>query len=154
MPIERLWIIILLLSVATAGTAGGVYKWTDAQGNVHYGERPPPGIEAKSLKVDKAPLSSDEAAVELEKLGIKAGIGPTDEQQQGQATEAVGVQPTAEQTEAIQRNCEIARQNVATLERYRRVMTQDGSGAAVRLDENERAARMEKARKQVEEFCD
>ncbi|HEX5757437.1 MAG TPA: M23 family metallopeptidase [Arenimonas sp.] len=38
--------LALLLLVATPAVAGKVYRWTDADGRVHYGDRAPPGVEA------------------------------------------------------------------------------------------------------------
>lgn len=32
---------ILLIFLATQAAAGGVYRWTDDDGNVHFGDRPP-----------------------------------------------------------------------------------------------------------------
>jgi len=154
----RIWMLLLLSSLAAGVGAGGVYKWIDAQGNVHYGERPPKEVAAESMKVQKAPVDKDQAEMELEKLNLKAGLGAEDEkareQAQGKRQETAQGRPTADEAELQRKNCEIARQNLATLERYRRVMTQDAQGNPVRLDDDERAARMEQARKHVEEFCD
>lgn len=40
----------LALAVVLAGPAGAaaVYKWTDAQGNVHFSDKPPPGSDEKA----------------------------------------------------------------------------------------------------------
>lgn len=38
-PVLILFIIVLIFS--TNVFAGKIYKWTDAEGNVHFGERPP-----------------------------------------------------------------------------------------------------------------
>jgi hypothetical protein len=38
--------LALLLSIAAAGSlhAADIYRWTDAEGRVHFGERPPQGV--------------------------------------------------------------------------------------------------------------
>ena len=42
-------VLTLLLSLLTmTAHAGKIYKWTDADGNIHYGSAPPPEVEAKS----------------------------------------------------------------------------------------------------------
>lgn len=42
---RRLLLVLLLCVASAAGpaAAAGVYKWTDAQGNVHFSDKPPPG---------------------------------------------------------------------------------------------------------------
>jgi len=41
----------LLLALAGPAAAMTVYKWTDDQGVVHYGDAPPPGVEAEQLEL-------------------------------------------------------------------------------------------------------
>jgi chromosome segregation ATPase len=41
----------LLLFLAGPAAAMTVYKWTDDQGVVHYGDAPPPGVEAERLEL-------------------------------------------------------------------------------------------------------
>lgn len=36
-------LILILLTALSFPAFGQVYKWTDAQGNVHFGTQPPPG---------------------------------------------------------------------------------------------------------------
>jgi glutaredoxin len=45
--------LLMLLAVAacTLPAAAGVYKWTDAQGRVHYSDSPPPDQEAAQVKI-------------------------------------------------------------------------------------------------------
>ena len=55
----RLILLALLLASINA-QAGGLYRWTDAAGQVHYGDAPPPGaagVEQKSF--DQAPAADD-----------------------------------------------------------------------------------------------
>lgn len=50
----------LLLASGPAG-AGKVYKWVDESGGVHYGEKPPPAVEAETIRV---PAGSGSAVAE------------------------------------------------------------------------------------------
>lgn len=44
--------LLLLAMLAASMSAGaGVYKWTDAQGRVHYADDPPPEAKAQQIKV-------------------------------------------------------------------------------------------------------
>lgn len=49
---RRLTLAALALMIALPASAG-IYKWTDAAGNVHYGSQPPPG-QGKEMAVPKA----------------------------------------------------------------------------------------------------
>lgn len=50
-------VLLLVVAVALAGTvSAGVYKWTDAQGNVHYGDRRPDGAAEEMVVPEAAPV--------------------------------------------------------------------------------------------------
>ncbi|MBU2953110.1 DUF4124 domain-containing protein [Marinobacter sp. F3R08] len=42
----------------------GVYKWVDANGQTHFGDRPPADAESSEVRIDPAPASFDAAARE------------------------------------------------------------------------------------------
>ena len=42
-----------LLICAASSAAAGVYKWTDANGKVHYSDQPPPDTDAGKLSLTK-----------------------------------------------------------------------------------------------------
>lgn len=54
-----LWISIFLAVPLAAATAG-VYKWTDADGNVHFGDRPPQDAGSQELDIRPNTYSSPE----------------------------------------------------------------------------------------------
>ncbi len=43
--------LLLAMLIASAPAGAGVYKWTDAQGRVHYSDDPPPEAKAQQIKV-------------------------------------------------------------------------------------------------------
>ena len=45
-------LLILAMLIASTAAGAGVYKWTDAQGRVHYSDQPPPN-DAKSIQQKK-----------------------------------------------------------------------------------------------------
>jgi hypothetical protein len=49
----RIPIMLALLGICAAAHAGDVYKWVDAAGNVHYGDRP----KQDATQVDAKPTS-------------------------------------------------------------------------------------------------
>jgi len=57
-PLRATVALVMLLAAATP-EAADVYRWTDEQGRVHYGQRPPPqGAEKMQLPATKATLPS------------------------------------------------------------------------------------------------
>jgi hypothetical protein len=46
--------VALMLAVTTAGTAvaGDIFKWTDEEGNVHFGDRPDGGEGTEKVAID------------------------------------------------------------------------------------------------------
>jgi hypothetical protein len=59
MKLQITFFSLCLLAVAPLGHAEQFYKWTDAQGVVHYTKTPPPdaAAQAKSLTINSAPAS-------------------------------------------------------------------------------------------------
>jgi glutaredoxin len=43
--------LLLALLIASTPASAGVYKWTDAQGRVHYSDNPPADAKAQQVKV-------------------------------------------------------------------------------------------------------
>jgi len=51
-------VICLAMLASAASTASGVQKWTDENGNVHYGDSPPTGTKSREITVDSAPSNN------------------------------------------------------------------------------------------------
>jgi hypothetical protein len=45
MPLCRIWIAVGLLALLSSAPAAVIYKWTDADGVVHFSDQPVPGAE-------------------------------------------------------------------------------------------------------------
>lgn len=57
----RTLFLILGLLMASSLAAQEVYRWTDEDGNVHYGDQPPPEEETERVRIDPSPVpESDE----------------------------------------------------------------------------------------------
>ena len=61
---KSLWMLVLLLPLSGAVCANAVYKWTDKNGRVHYGDKPVHNAEKIVDKTGTAPAAVplDEAA--------------------------------------------------------------------------------------------
>lgn len=56
-------LILVFLLALSFPAIGQVYKWTDAQGNVHFGTQPPPGHQ-EEVKIRESSAASTEPAPE------------------------------------------------------------------------------------------
>jgi hypothetical protein len=55
-------LVLILFLLPSMGTADSLYKWVDAQGNVHYSDKPAPG--ATKIEVPKAPTFTPPAVAQ------------------------------------------------------------------------------------------
>ncbi|MAL99466.1 DUF4124 domain-containing protein [Hydrocarboniclastica marina] len=104
-----LWAALVLS--ATAANAE-VYKWTDAQGNTHYGDRQPEGIKSKSMNI-RSGNPDDPVRMAPERTAQPAPEGESNSSQNG-------LDP-----EQDRKNCEVARENLQVLTNNSRVQIEE-----------------------------
>lgn len=114
--------------------AHGVYRWTDAQGQVHYGDpasapatRPATHVKIRSWAIqDEAPATGSP--------------GPSD------------AEPSDAQARQAANACDIARRNQALLSDPGRIVLDDSGKAA--MTPEQRAARLSQVEREVTAYCD
>lgn len=144
--------ITLMLAMATAGTAiaGDIYKWTDEEGNVHFGDKPlgeqPERLAIQSKPTDPAKIQamaqarSQAAAKAAEEAAAAQPEGPSEEELQAEANERA-------------QKCTTYRAQLQKYVTSRRLYREDESGERVYLDEGETQAAREQVESRVEEYC-
>ncbi|MES2884600.1 MAG: DUF4124 domain-containing protein [Pseudomonadota bacterium] len=128
----------LIISLAALpAAAGNIYKWTDAQGQVHYTQTPP----ARGPAVAR-PQSSVQPGVSLQAPPPPPAPPPA------ASTAAVGKPPAPETAEAKTRRCEASKQRLEFLEENpaRRLMVQSADGSEARMTEEQHEQSVTKAR--------
>lgn len=120
MTIKTFLLAITLITAPALTYSASVYKWTDDDGVIHFGDRQPPGQQAESINIRTGSPNSGKrspsAQERLQKL---------DEKQQDQAERnQVSAVEEARQKQR-KANCETARNNL-------RVMS---SNARIRVEE-------------------
>lgn len=101
-----LWAGLLLGSAAANAE---VYKWTDQQGNIHYGDRHPEGIAAESMNVRTgSPGQPSRMAPPRDNQAAKDG-----EEERRSDEESESRQNT--------KNCDVARENLKVLTNNSRI---------------------------------
>jgi hypothetical protein len=134
----------IMLAVSSAGMvfAGDIYKWTDEDGNVHYGDRPTSEVSEEPLAASSGitDLSKDQARYEA-KAATSEPAEPTPEELRAQVLER-------------EEKCATYKAHLQKLLTSRRLYRQDENGERVYLDEDETLAARERVQNQVKEYCD
>jgi hypothetical protein len=142
---------IMMLGASSSSFAGKIYKWTDANGKVHYGERPPNG-KAKQMKVKgttpfgtaSASKPSDEGDAASKFLESVA----TERKEKKEVADK-----SAKEKEIANKNCSNARKRVASLKQGGRRYTVDEQGNRSYMDDTEIQKSLNEAKKNVEKWC-
>lgn len=138
-----------LLCVSAAH--GEIYRWVDADGLVHYSQSPPPvGVTGEAMRGAPKPAVDPDAA----QKALQERVGKIDEQKQktGEAKDLEG--KVKEEIEKRKKNCEVARNNLQTLETLGGKKIQDSQGNVIRLSEEERLQKITEANKQIKDWCE
>ena len=145
-------IIALALTAAGGAFANEIYKYTDADGNVHYTDRPSGESSEERLQVSYN--RTDSAAVQNRVETRQA----TEAKREEARTEAQKAKQAAEdeRTAAEERaaKCADYRQKMKSMLEARRVYREDESGERVYLDDVARAEARTKAEELIKEHCD
>jgi len=145
---------MLALIAANGVFASDIYKWTDEDGNVHYGDRPdgqpagaqPVRVAIVSHPTDPARVSaavearSKSRAAKKEEEAAAAAAGPSKEELQAEAAER-------------EQKCNTYKAQMQQLVTSRRLYREDENGERIYLDENETIAARERVENQITEFC-
>ena len=78
--------ITLGLVLSVQATAGGVYKWTDEQGRVHFGDKPPAAVTVTQVEIRPA-TGGDSASGGGLRAGERARLGEIRKQESRMAAE-------------------------------------------------------------------
>jgi len=142
---------MLAVLAANSAFASDIYKWTDAEGNVHYGDRPageqPERVAIASQPTDPARIQEaaqarvDSRTARSEAAAAAAAERPSPEDLRAEAAERAA-------------RCTSVRAQMQQLVTSRRLYREDENGERVYLDESETQQARERVENQIEEFCD
>lgn len=146
-----LLIAISLLCTATLSIAGKIYKWTDSEGNIHYGERPPSN-QAKQIKVPKGPSGTSTPVNKTtnQQDATRKLLSAFDKERKDKNEAAA----KAKKEKGIRdKNCSNARKRVAGLSIGGRIYDISEQGERSYLEGDEIKKRLGEARKVAEKWC-
>ncbi len=144
-------LLALALAAATPLYAAEIYRWTDAEGNVHYGDRPTgdPSEERMHITYKRTDGSSIQARSQSradshqsirDGLEERAEERKTKEEQRAEAAER-------------QKKCVEYRGRLETMVTARRLYREDENGERVYLDDKQIDEARQRAEELVAEYC-
>ncbi|MGI9238966.1 MAG: DUF4124 domain-containing protein [Woeseiaceae bacterium] len=139
------------LTMGSGAMANEIYKWTDEQGNVHYGDRPLGNDDAEvvALTYKRAnPGAAKSGAAAHDEL--KASL---QEKRDARAEEKATAEKQAAEAEAKQKRCDTYRARLETMVQSRRLYREDADGERVYLDDDQRNAARGKVEDLIAENC-
>lgn len=148
MKTYRIFITCLLLSLIMMAPANAAsYKWLDENGNVVYSQQPPEEGPYEVIKTKKP------NSVSLQPTPAQSSFTESVKERDAEAELDRKVQQEVEKDQQMRAdNCKAAKHNLETYTVYRRI--KNDQGEIIRLDDNERAKRIQEAKDAIKEFCD
>lgn len=142
--------VMLVVSASGIAFANDIYKWTDENGGVHYGDRPSGDATEERLAISSS--STDPSKVQARVQSHYASKEPAG---QAAANEPQGPTEDELRAQAAERKqkCETYKARLQKFVQSRRLYKQDENGERVYLDEDEAQAARERVENQVQEYC-
>ena len=142
----------LVIAVSTGAFADEIYKWTDADGNVHYEDRPTGNESEEQLNYSYNRTSTEAVQIRVEadneaEAGRREARAEAAEEKRAAEEEAVAA-------EKKQIECQTHRAKLTKMRDARRVYRSDEAGERVYLDEAERAESISAVENYIKETCD
>jgi uncharacterized protein DUF4124 len=141
----------LAITVSTSVFADDIYKWTDADGNVYYEDRPSgePTEERLQFSYNRTNSTAVQTRVQAQR--------DTSTTRREAKAEAEAEKRTAAENRALaeenRAKCQTYRAKLKTMLESRRVYREDAAGERSYLDEAERAEARSKAEELIKETC-
>lgn len=144
----RIFITSLLFGLIMVSTnAATTYKWVDENGNVVYSQQPPEEGPYETIRTKNSSKTGVSSSTPSSSFATEVKK-ETEEQNLDRKVE----QEAAKSEKLRADNCKAAKNNLETYTVYRRI--KNDQGEIIRLDDNERAKRIQEAKDAIKEFCD
>lgn len=145
---------MLILSLLLIGESSAeIYKWVDAEGNVHYGQQRPNDANAEKLDIQQEPTttfrSGAKAPVKTEETAQNGEQQPAEEPA---AQEEKKVETPAEKKQRLAA-CARAKKSLATMQSIGRIRSKDEDGNYSYLSQQQKEAKMKQARDLIKKYC-
>jgi hypothetical protein len=130
----------------TTASGGGLYKWKDAEGRLHYSDLPPTNVDGQKMKASVAAPAAASKSISEKEMEFRK------RQLEAQEKAAKSDKQLAEAKDR-EKNCEDARGNLRSLEAGMRLAKHDAKGEQVDVQDNERLGLIEESKKAIATWC-
>lgn len=148
-------LLLILVSVvlmgAGAATSAQTYSWKDANGKVHYSDRPPTDKLGETRKLERAPVEPSDAA--LIRKSLTERKFDQREKDAGKQGDAGKVADATVQEREREESCKRARSILAGLDSGHIRFGLNDRGERIALDGLARDAELKRAKKAVADAC-
>ncbi|MBT8109678.1 MAG: DUF4124 domain-containing protein [Gammaproteobacteria bacterium] len=141
----------VVITLAGGAYAAGIYKWTDADGNIHYEDRP--SGSATETRMALSYSRTDPGSVQAQKQGLADSVAARQEARAKADEDAKSAAEEAAKAADKQKKCETYRARLQTFIQSRRLYRQDENGERVYLDETETQTARQKVEELIAEHC-
>jgi hypothetical protein len=160
--IQSIGLGALLLTTSTLAADGDMYRWVDAQGQVHYSDELPPkdARDVKFIRSERAGSTpeqqeqqaedSDENDAEPSYIEQNAAF---EERQAQKAENQAKAEEKKKAEDERKKNCELAKGNYNTVTTGGRVMRTNAKGDREYLSDEDIQKATAEARQSVEQWC-
>jgi len=155
---KKLLMIALAAAFSSAATAQ-LYKWTDKNGHVQYGDTPP-GDAQKVTRLKAPPPGSAPAPLapdaKKDTAAKDKALTPEEAFKKRQQERADADQKAAKDradAETKRANCDQAQANLRQFQSGQRMATVNSAGERVFMDDDQRTREMDRAQRAVSEWC-
>lgn len=142
----------LLFAASSQADDRNVYRWTDAQGNVHYSDRPQSEAAEDTGITSRATDPARVADARAKRLPISPDAPPA-EDGPGADDDGAGEEDPRERAARFAENCKRAQAALQSIVNARRLYLPTDDGGRRYLDQAETDARRAKAQSDVQEWC-
>jgi hypothetical protein len=133
----------------TAHAHAELYKWTDAQGKVHYTDQPPT-LDSQTVK----PSTAGQAETTSKATQSLDAQEQAYQKRRKEAEEArAKADKDAEQARITRENCDKARKNLDTVQNTPMVYTTNAAGQRIYMDDAARARALSSSQNDVSKYC-
>ena len=146
-----IWLLATALTASGGAIADSIYKWTDAEGNVHYEDRPSGAATEERMNLTYS--RTDNSAVEQRIQTRYDKQAARSEAAAVAAEEAKSGEEKRAELAARQKQCESYRGKLESLLQARRLYREDENGERVYLDDSARLEARQRTEDLVQEFC-
>jgi len=148
----RLVLTVAMAALMASGmaVAAEIYKWTDADGNVHYEDRPTGGAVVERLDVVS---NNTDNTVVLARLDAVRKARDSARQVASEAPPEMSKAEIRAEQEQRQAQCQMYRDRLDGFLRSQRLYTQNDAGDRQYLGEDEVMAARSRVEEQIQEYC-